>query len=186
MPRPLLSSLLLGVITTAVLSQIQPARAFHVVVAGETYDITAEEIAYDDPGASARFNLIADGGEMPWWGNSSLASAFAEALGDGIGPLAPDPGLNEFGPLFAFDLLVDPQSGDAFVDSLAQLIVPPANSQFNYQPFTNESLRYAFATKVVVPPISSVPGPLPILGVSVCFGYARRLRRRQRASIHTD
>ena len=51
MPRPLLSSLPLGVITTAVLSQIQPARAFQVVVAGETYDITAEEIAYDDPGA---------------------------------------------------------------------------------------------------------------------------------------
>jgi hypothetical protein len=181
MPRSFLPSVLLGFATTALLAQVQPAQALQaqVVVAGETYDVTAEEIAYDDPGASARFDLIANGGEMPWWGRGDLARTFAEAVGDRLGSQAPV--TDEFGPLFAFATGTD-QAG-LFVDTWTQSLLPPP-SQFNYQPGTSERFRYAFAEKV--PTSTSVPGPLPILGVSVCFGYARRLRRRQRALLPMD
>ncbi|KEF40929.1 MAG: hypothetical protein ER33_14370 [Cyanobium sp. CACIAM 14] len=172
--------MLVGFAATALLSQALPARAFEVTVDGETYDITAEVTSY--AASPARFDLIANGGAMPWWGNSDLASRFAAAVGNSLGNNPPS---DEFGPLFAFQLA---QVGmDDIVDTWTQLIVPPGNSQLNYQPLLSETWRYAVATRVVTPPPSpAVPGPLPILGVSVCFGYARRIRRRQRASLRMD
>jgi hypothetical protein len=178
MLRSSLSSLLLGAGILGLVVPVLPAQALQVVVGGVTYDVTAEETTYDaDP---TRFALIGSGGEMPWWGDSGLAALFAEVVEDQLGPLFPVPGFDEFGPLFAFARVSDPFIGES-VDGWSQLIVPPANSQILYQAFPDETLRYAFATRVVVPPnTAAVPGPLPILGVSVCFGYARRLRRRQR------
>jgi hypothetical protein len=181
MPRSFLPSVLLGFATTALLAQVQPAQAqaIRVDVAGATYDVRAEEVAYAD--ASARFNLITDGGEVPWWNSLDLARTFAEAVGDRLGS---QPLTDEFGPLFAFMTGTD-QDG-AYVDTWTQYSQPPSGG-FNFKAGTSDPYRYAFATKVTVPSGSAdVPGPLPILGVSVCFGYARRLRRRQRASIQMD
>ena len=186
MPRSFLPSVLLGFATTALLAQVQPAQAQEfrrVFVAGAgTYDVTAETIAYDT--ALARFDLIANGGEVPWWGSSDLAEAFAQALGDGLGPLSNDPSEIEYGPLFAYATGSDAQG--AYVDTWTQYFLDDGQ-RFNLLADPSASYRYAFATKVTVPPGSTdVPGPLPILGVSVCFGYAQRLRRRQRASIQMD
>ena len=55
------------------------AQAYVVTVGGVQYDVTAFTGSYD--GNTSQFQTAANGGVMPWWGNSNLAGDFASALG---------------------------------------------------------------------------------------------------------
>ncbi len=169
MNHPQLSSLLLGglAVGTSLASSL-PASALEVVVGGQRYELSVEEIA--PTGQPDWFESLANGGRMPWWGDEAKASLFAQRAGAGLGPLGPDLPFSEFGPLFAFGF----DQGDVF--SVAQLIVPPADSQGVFPTPTDAAYRFAVGTPLA--PVSSVPGPLPILGLGLSYGWSRRLRRR--------
>ncbi len=169
MTHTLLSSLLLGGLAVGTtLANALPASALELVVGGQRYELSFEEIApIDQP---AWFESLANGGRMPWWGDEAKASLFAQRAGAGLGPLGPDLPLSEFGPLFAFGF----DQGDVL--SVAQLIVPPADSQGVFPTAADAVYRFAVGTPLA--PVSSVPGPLPLLGLGVGYGWSRRLRRR--------
>jgi hypothetical protein len=169
MNPPLLSSLLLaGLAVGTSLASALPASALEVVVEGRRFELSVVEVAPSDQ--PDWFESLADGGRMPWWGDEQRASLFAERAGDGLGPLGPDLPFSEFGPLFAFGF----DQGDVL--SVAQLIVPPADSQGVFP--TPADGVYRFAVGAPLAPVSSVPGPLPILGLGLGYGWSRRLRRR--------
>ncbi len=154
-----------------------PASAVQVMVGGEIYEVTVQEIAFNDQ--PSLFDSPTNGGMMPWWGSPTDAEAIAAQVGGSLGPLAPSQPFSDFGPLFAFDLIKTGPTVD-FVDAVTQLIVPPANSQFNYQATPDETLRYAVGVRVTPP--EPVPAPVPVLGVSIFFGWSRQLRKRLRTT----
>lgn len=169
MKQPIFSSVLLGTLTAGTsLTAVLPASALEVVVGGQRYELSVEEIAPNDqPGW---FESLANGGRMPWWGDEQQAGRFAAEAGAGLGPLGPDLPFSEFGPLFAFAF----DQGDVL--SVAQLIVPPADSQGTFPTPTDEVYRFAVGRPLA--PVSSVPGPLPILGLGLGYGWSRKLRKR--------
>lgn len=181
MDRPVLAPFGLGALAAAasLATAVLPASAVQVMVGGETYEVTVEEIAFQDQ--PSLFDLPANGGMLPWWGDSGLASDFAEQVGDALGPVSSMPGFSDFGPMFAFDLLTNGSTVD-FVDGWLQLIVSPANSQFNYQATPDETLRYAVGVLVTSPQPQAVPSPIPVFGASMFFGWSRQLRKRMRTS----
>jgi hypothetical protein len=71
------------------------ALAYLVTVGGLTYDVTTFTGTYDANTSS--FNTAANGGVMPWWGSSTLASQFATAVLGSLGLTNP---LDQ-GPYFA-------------------------------------------------------------------------------------
>lgn len=168
MNKSLLSSVLLGSLTASLSISAAPASAFQVLVGGQRYELSV--LVVSPNGQPGLFESLANGGRMPWWGDELQASLFAEQAGSGLGPLGDDLPFSEFGPLFAFAF----EQGDVL--SVAQLIVPPADSQGVFPTSTDEVYRFAVGTPQA--PVSSVPGPLPILGLGLGYGWSRRLRRR--------
>jgi hypothetical protein len=59
------------------------AQAVVVNVNGLDYDVTTFTGTYNDN--PSKFATPANGGVMPWWGNSSLAYGLALALGSSLG-----------------------------------------------------------------------------------------------------
>lgn len=45
-------------------------------------------------------------------------------------------------------------------------------------PYTSDNIYVCVGASPCAPPVSSVPGPLPLLGAGAAFGWSRRLRRR--------
>jgi hypothetical protein len=167
------------------------ASAFQAVVGGKTYAVSTFTGSYSTN--ASKFALPANGGQMPWWGNQSLATQFAAAVADGLG-LTPGfsipgiSGVTGVGPLFAASTGTIPffgtpvtnnslyyqvgtiTSGTYPFDGLPPLPVPRSGSLSALVP-------YAVATEVVT---QSVPAPLPLLGAGAAFGFSRRLRSRIR------
>ena len=155
------------------------AQAFVVTINKMQYDVTTFTGTYNDN--SSKFATAANGGTMPWWGDSSLASEFAHQVGLSLGlPL-----LNIMGPFFGFGglqygvvlsqawhsgfgFVVDNNSG--FPASWSQ----PGLSLDNSGTWAQVSRSTS--------PASSVPGPLPVLGVAAAFGFSRKLRERTQGS----
>ena len=139
-----------------------PASAVVVQVNGNDYDLTT----YNNSNLAipSLFDLPANGGKMPWWGDSDLAATFAQqafnSLGEGSVPGS--------GPLFAFEL-----NGDPFFDvtSWKQDLL---NASIQTQEFTPQS---TLATYAILSPVPT-PAPLPLFGIASAFHAARRLRRR--------
>lgn len=142
------------------------AQAAIVNVGGTNYDVTYFTGAANSN--LSKFNTPANGGQMPWWGNSSLAQSFATAVGNqaGLPNLAGDGG-----PFFAFA----PEPGFPRFESwsIDQGIVKKefwgANVTIN---------SWATASLAPPPAPSGVPGPLPLFGAAAAFSMSRRLRRR--------
>jgi hypothetical protein len=144
------------------------AQAIIVNVNGLDYDVTTFTGTYNDN--PSKFATAANGGVMPWWGNSSLAYDFALAVGSSLGYWHPND-YPDNGPDFAYGY-DDTQHGHAL----------PGwwwNGNFN---FVGSSGQRTFDNTVwaQVAPASSaaVPGPLPALGAAAAFGYSRKLRQR--------
>jgi hypothetical protein len=133
------------------------AQALSVNVGDTNYELSSFVGNYNDN--ASRFTV----GEMPWFGNSSLAQQFAAALGSGLG--LPN-GSGNAGPLFAYSA----------TSSLVSVVY--------YRPFLTtglsvpSSVNYTFAVSAQAPSPSAVPGPLPLFGAAAAFGWSRRLRSR--------
>jgi len=98
-------ALTLGVLTTG------QAQAFVVTVGGVQYDVTTFTGSYNDH--KSKFAQT-PGGVMPWWGDSSLATQFSNALGYSLGKPnsietepAGSPTNVDVGPYFAYNSIVD-------------------------------------------------------------------------------
>ena len=151
------------------------AQAIIVNVNGLLYDVTTFTGTYNDN--PSKFATAANGGVMPWWGNSSLAYDFALAVRSSLGYWHPND-YPDNGPDFAYGY-DDTQHGHAL----------PGwwwNGNFN---FVGSSGQRTFDNTVwaQVAPASSaaVPGPLPALGAAAAFGYSRKLRKRIKCSTKT-
>jgi hypothetical protein len=141
------------------------AQALVVNVGGQDYNVTTFAGSYNDN--ISKFATAANGGEMPWWGNSTTAEAFASAVGTGLGL----PNLGGFGPYFA-------HAANPNVRTKAYL--PPISG-----PTATSVLPTGIATYAVVTPPAPVPSPLPIFGAAAAFGASRQLRKRIKRSGHS-
>ena len=154
------------------------AQAYLVTVGGVQYDVTRFTGSYDDN--KSKFATAANGGVMPWWGSSSDATAFANAVGTGLGtPNTP------LGPFFAysFDNNYDPDTG------MGGDFVSYASFQNNTTSTSGVTPGdplsvYARATLYTSPAPAPVPAPLPLLGAALPLSFCRRLRSRSKSLRH--
>ena len=127
----------------------QPAQAVVLTVGSSQYDVTTFYGTYD--ANSSKFATTANGGEMPWFGNQTLADQFALAvynLTPTNGGLADNYSL---GPAFAHSFL--PISGITYVmNSVVSinetLTGRPVGQVLNGGLPTSTVLTYATATAV--------------------------------------
>ncbi len=165
--------LAIGVAASSLVFALAPVSAnalqtVTVTVAGNQFDVTSTQFPYT--GNSAKFDLIENGGQMPWWGSAALAAAFANAVAASLG--SPNSGS---GPSFAYEFIpAVPGFGDR-VRVIEYQSGSGTSSQVYAGVFSN---FYATAVSTPPPSTSSVPGPLPIFGAAAAFGAARRLRQR--------
>ena len=162
------------------------AQAYVVTVGGVQYDVTYFTGSYD--GNTSQFQTAANGGVMPWWGNSNLAGDFASALGSLAG--YPNGGFSQY---FAYEMGQYPNCYEDF--ETGQFICAPGSpfvavnysssyvaGVFGGQYSTSDSAAYSQATLYNAPaapvPAASAPGPLPLLGAGAAFGFSRKLRKR--------
>lgn len=158
-------------------SQAQ-ALSVNVNVGGMDYEVTTFVGRYNDnPGI---FNQT----DMPWWGNQLLAEQFAAAVGTRSSFGTPNnPSVGAGGPLFAFSL-----TNRGFVRSRLAAVEPEGLILTSVErrgtgPWTFSVLCTATScSSAPAAPSSSVPGPLPVLGLAVAFGFSRQLRKRIKAS----
>ncbi len=172
-------ALTMGVLTTG------QARAFVVNIGGQNYNVTTFTGSYNDH--KSKFAQT-PGGEMPWWGDSSLASQFSNALGYSLGApnsiqtlSAGSPKNNNVGPYFAYNSIVD-QITFQLTDTAATYHPnPPSPLIFSVD--LNSSVTWAHvALQRDNPGPSTVPGPVPAIGAFAAFGFSRKLRKRIKLS----
>ncbi len=155
-------------IATVPLLATLPAEAVLVTVNAVEYDVTFFEGKYDDYDS---LFYEPPAGQMPWWGDTSgiLASQFAFQVYNSLGAGS----YSGLGPVFAY--LYDSDTGT--LSGLVQSLSDP-NSQDILNPFTNQSIKYAILyAPPVAPAPTSVPAPLPYLGIIATYHSSRRLRR---------
>lgn len=142
-----------------------------VTVGGTQYDVTYSEFDYSTN--SARFATLANGGQMPWWGDATLTTAFAVAVGTSLGTPNRISNPNDAGPYFGFDQV-------SFLGNpLVNMKTFTATGALSFAGIPATTLyNYATATLTPQAPASSVPAPLPLFGAAAAFGAGRRLRRR--------
>jgi hypothetical protein len=150
----------------------QAARAINVVVGGTTYDIQLYTGSYNSN--PSIFQTPANGGRMDWWGNPTLAEALAGQLTNGLSPTYTDGDPVE-GPLFStsFDGLILGSEVSASYFDLSTLGITDVVTTTSFD-------RSASLTYAVTKSNTSVPAPLPLLGLAGGFAASRRLRRRAR------
>jgi hypothetical protein len=150
-------------------------HAVTLVVNGTAYDVTTFTGSFD--ANLSKFETAANGGVMPWWGNASLASAFAlAALAKSADLGFPNP--ISRGPYFAVSNPVPTNStvGINFsAYNASSNIVTSAQSK-------SSPAVYAQAQAVAAP----VPAPLPILGAIAAYQGTRRLQRLSARLKHTS
>ncbi len=142
------------------------AQALVVNVNGQNWNVTTFTGTYN--ANIAKFNTAANGGMMPWWGNSTLADSFALAVGGSLGL----PVLDILGPMFGTNTsatLVQTKLFNSNTNAISSL----------NQNFASSS---TFAQAELVPP---VPGPIPALGAAAAFGFSRKLRKRINAGTNS-
>lgn len=137
-----------------------PAAAAVFTVNGQSYDIFAIPMTYDNDSGAFKTPLF--GGTMPWWGDPILAAQFAEEVFNNL-VVESEPG---YGPIFAYELDV---TLTQVLGSVADLSAVGASEYRSY----GKSTAWTFAVAA-----APVPGPLPLFGAAAAFGWSRRLRRR--------
>ena len=174
-------ALTLGVLTTG------QAQAFVVTVGGVQYDVTTFTGSYNDH--KSKFAQT-PGGVMPWWGDSSLATQFSNALGYSLGTpnsietLSAGSRTNmDVGPYFAYNSIVDKIT---FLLTDTAATYHPNTSPLIFSVDLNSSVTWAQVApkpkKPDDPTISTVPGPVPAIGAFAAFGFSRKLRKRIKLS----
>ena len=168
-------ALAMGVLTTG------QARALVVNVDGQNWDVTTFTGSYKDK-KSKFAKTTAPDGAMPWWGDLSIATKFANALGHSLGApnsittlSAGSPTNTNVGPYFAYNGIVNHIS---FLPSGTAATYYPNLSTLIFSVDENTSVTWAQATTK----ISAVPGPVPAIGAFAAFGFSRKLRKRIKLS----
>jgi hypothetical protein len=163
----------MGVLTTG------QARAYVVNIGGQNYDVTTFTGSYNDH--KSKFAQT-PGGVMPWWGDSSLATQFSNALGYSLGApnsietlSAGSPKNINVGPNFAYNSIVDKIT---FLLTDTAATYHPNTSPLIFSVDLNSSVTWA----QVAPKTSTVPGPVPAIGAFAAFGFSRKLRKRIKLS----
>ena len=137
------------------------AQAFVVTVNSLKYDVTTFNGTYN--ANTSQFATAANGGVMPWWGSSSLASQFATTVGTSLG----NPNFSSsLGPYFAYS-----QTG-------SQIQYWRTNSMGSTQNVTNIFNNTIMTNTWAIASLAPVTGPLPALGAAAAFGLSRKLRKR--------
>ncbi|MEB3167824.1 MAG: hypothetical protein VKK97_03740 [Synechococcaceae cyanobacterium] len=156
------------------------AHALVVNVAGQWWDVTTFTGSYNDN--TNKFRTPNNGGVMPWWGEVTVAAAWADALGWALGDTNTgqwdDPQNLRAGPAFAWSIGNHPINNDEIV-SFRYVFAQPASSYPNYlvAPPHMGDLR-SRSTITWVQATAPVPSPLPALGATAAFGFSRQPRRR--------
>jgi hypothetical protein len=174
-------ALTMGVLTTG------QAQAIVVTVGGVQYDVTTFTGTYN-ANTSKFAQTSAPGGMMPWWGDSSLATQFSNAVGYSLG--APNsiqtlsggsPTNMNVGPYFAYNSIVDKIT---FQLSDTAATYHPNLSTLIFSVDVNTSVTWAQVAPKGKndPTISAVPGPVPAIGAFAAFGFSRKLRKRIKLS----
>jgi hypothetical protein len=153
----------LGIALTLGALSAGQAQAFVVNVGGQNYDVTTFDGSYN--ANTSKFATAANGGVMPWWGSSTLATDIATAVGSSLG--TPNSGS---GPVFSYTLNGSNLSSFYFNGT----IVVSDDIPLNITP------TYAQATLLASAP--AAPGPLPALGAAAAFRLSRKLRKRVKGS----
>jgi hypothetical protein len=135
------------------------AQAYVVTVGGVQYDVTTFTGSYNDN--TSKFGTAANTGVMPWWGDSTMAQAFAVQVGSSLGLLNVSGSL---GPFFGYQKTGNSISNYRWVGSTSNVGTGSIGAQF--------SRTWAQATLV------PAPGPLPLFGAAAAFGFSRKLRKR--------
>jgi hypothetical protein len=143
------------------------AQAVTINVSGTDYEVFYTSISYiANPDIFGAASL----GQMPWWGNAALASAFSLEVYNQLGEDIFQAG---YGPIFAYDY--NP-AGSGEVYGLAQNTLD-ISDQLNLDSTAplpaSVTHPYAYARAN-----TSVPAPLPLFGAAAAFGWARRLRNK--------
>ena len=166
-PISLLKGTLGAAVALAALS-LSPgsAQAYVVTVNSVQYDVTTFTGSYNDN--VSKFGVAL----MPWWGGSStLANAFAAAVGAGMG--YPNGGN---GPFFAWKQ----ESGQVSTEYTYE----GNGGSFPYGQYS-ASIPVGDTYPVwaqVAPAAAPVPAPLPLFGAAAAFGFSRKLRKRIQGS----
>jgi len=156
------------------------AEAFVVSVDNVDYDVTTFTGFYD--ANASKFQTPANGGEMPWWGNITLAKQFATAVGTNLGL----PFIGKEGPFFAISTgILEGRSGASRNTQIASYDTAYGNPGIVYVSGASDS-SWTWAS-VVQPTLNTrsttdVPAPLPIFGVAAAWGSSRQLRKRIKAN----
>lgn len=140
-----------------------PAAAINITVGGINYDVSA--FSTSPASQPAAFGLPPLG-QMPWWGNDTLAYDFATTLFNQLGA-----GWDaNYGPVFAYSL-------DTSLNELRGLAqsITDINDLIDVTASTVSTNTYAIASL-----LPDVPGPLPVLATATGWGWSRRLRQRLR------
>jgi hypothetical protein len=174
-------ALTLGVLTTG------QAQAFVVTVGGVQYNVTTFTGSYNDH--KSKFAQTPGGGVMPWWGDSSLATQFSNALGYSLGTpnsietLSAGSRTNmDVGPYFAYNSIVDKIT---FLLTDTAATYHPNTSPLIFSVDLNSSVTWAQVAPKREPrdtEPSTVPGPVPAIGAFAAFGFSRKLRKRIKLS----
>lgn len=128
---------------------------------------------------ASKFATLENGGVMPWWGSFTSAYDFALATDLALGN--PDTPLGQYG-LFAWTRsITHGVRGTAMYSNSTATVIT------TYNPSITPATSRPWAQATLVPAAGSggsadVPGPLPVLGLAVAFGFSRQLRKRIKAS----
>ncbi len=141
------------------------AQAYVVTVGGVQYDVTTFTGSYDNN--TSKFRTPANGGVMPWFGNATLATQFANAVGYNLGRL-PSPE-NYRGPNFAVSNAID---------SYSNAIVSYSYADFGTYGYPADPTISTVWAQVLPAAPTAAPGPLPLFGGAAAFGFSRKLRKR--------
>lgn len=142
-----------------------PASAVTISIGSKDYEVTVFVGKYFD---NASLFQVPPAGQMPWWGDSTgdTAAEFAATVFNQLGQ-GPETG---YGPVFAYDF------AGINVQGIVQSLTNVA-AQLDQAFSANNDILYAVATPLSQGPVTSVPGPLPVVGALGAFTFSRRLRR---------
>ena len=155
-------------------------QAIIVTVGGQQWNVTPFTGSYNDN--SNKFETPGNGGVMPWWGQVTEASAWADALswalGDANTGLWDSPANLRAGPAFGWSIANHPLSNDEIIYT-QYVYAQPASTYPLYliSPAHMGDLRSRSGI-TWAQAVQSVPAPLPALGAVAGFRFSRKLRKR--------
>jgi hypothetical protein len=142
------------------------AQAYLVTVNGVQYDVTTFTGSYN--ANTSKFETAANNGVMPWFGNQTMATQFAKAVGYKLGRLPSSTDLGQYFPVWK-----SVGNDNVVAYSYADW------GTYNYSVGIGQSTLYA-----QVLPAAPVPGPLPLLGAALPLSFCRRLLSRSKRLRH--